>query len=167
MTDIGLRTRWGAIWGGMFTFASIWAVFEALGYAIFNSANAAPGQGVSLGMEIWTVILTIIAMYVGGLETGRLAGVIDRHDGLVHGMIMFGLSTVSAAILLVVASGIVVAGAAVRGGGNVLGVVAGTEWAWFIGLVLGWLAAMGGASTGAVRRIAAERRPPVEMRPAA
>ena len=45
-------------------------------------------------MGVWTVVLTISAMYVAGLETGHLAGVVARHDGLMHGMMMFGLAVV-------------------------------------------------------------------------
>ncbi|HLI63995.1 MAG TPA: hypothetical protein VKV05_11380, partial [Terriglobales bacterium] len=97
-------TNWGAIWAGVFTFAAIWAVFEALAVAIF-------GAGFSMGMAIWTIVLTVIAMYIAGLETGRLADVANRHDGLIHGVIMFGLSVVSAALLMSVANGLFAGGA--------------------------------------------------------
>jgi len=46
-------------------------------------------------MGIWTVALTIIAMYFAGFETARLAGFSTRHDGLVHGLMMFDLTFVS------------------------------------------------------------------------
>jgi hypothetical protein len=31
------RTDWSAVWGGAFTFAAIWMVFESLALAIFGS----------------------------------------------------------------------------------------------------------------------------------
>ncbi len=164
-----MRTDWGAIWAGVFTFAAIWAVFEALGYALFNSgANVHAGAGASVGLSIWTVVLTIIAMYVAGLETGRLAGVVTQHDGLVHGIIMFGLSVVSVIIVSSVAGGLWMAGTGLRGG-YVLSLTTGAEWAEFVALFLGWLAAMGGASTGVARRYVETRQPsqPIQMRPAA
>ena len=93
------RTDWGAIWGGVFCFTAIWAVFGSLGFAIFassaNPSSAAPVLNMSTGIAIWCVVLTAIAMYVAGVETGRLARVATRHDGLVHGLMMFGLSVVS------------------------------------------------------------------------
>lgn len=158
----GLRTNWGAIWGGVFTFAAVWMVFEALAVAIFTDRASA-------GMQIWTVILTIIAMYVAGLETGRLAGLTNRHDGLVHGIIMFGLALVSTVVLMTLATGVVVGATAPRVG-YVFAFGPGTEWAGFFALFLGWLAAMGGASTGVARRSLEIRRPvepPIEIRPAA
>ena len=91
------RTDWGAIWGGIFTFAAIWAVFESLALAIFRTPAAA--TGMEAGKALWTIALTVIAMYIAGLETGRLAGIATRHDGLIHGLMMFGLVATLAARL--------------------------------------------------------------------
>jgi len=156
---LGSATRWGAIWAGVFTFAAIWAVFEALAVAIFPNT-----AGGSVGFQVWTVILTVIAMYVAGLETGRLAAIANRHDGLIHGMVMFGLSTVSAVILTAFATGALYGSAA-----HAVAITAGTQWGYFCALFLGWLAAMGGASTGVARRFVATSVPrePIQMRPAA
>jgi hypothetical protein len=154
------RPNWGAIWAGVFTFMAIWSVFGLLGMAIFSSpANPAKAvSGMSVGMGIWGIILTIIAMYVGGLATGRLAGINNRRDGIVHGMIMFGLSVM--AILIVVALG---AGSAANAqtaattvgasSSYVLTAFADLGWIGFVALLLGWLAAMGGAFQGVQRRM--------------
>jgi hypothetical protein len=166
------RTDWGAIWAGVFCFVAIWSVFGLLGEAIFasasNPASSNPVTGMSVGMSIWRIILTIIAMYVAGRETGRLAGVASRHDGLVHGMIMFGLSVVSTVVILVLA------GATLSGGAGItttsahspyaLTIFADLGWAGFVALLLGWLAAMGGASTGVTQKPANNIR---DIRPAA
>jgi len=167
-----LQTSWGAIWGGVFTFAAIWSVFEVLGLAIFSSASphvAAVNTGMSVGMSIWTIVLTIIAMYVAGLETGRLSAVTTRHDGLVHGIIMFGLSVISMIVLTSLAAGLWSVAGTVRAG-YLTNLTAGAEWAEFVALFLGWLAAMGGASTGVARGNLETRQPaqpPIPMRPAA
>jgi hypothetical protein len=163
----GMRANRGAIWAGVFSFAAIWTVFEALGLAIFPGAPATQG-GASVGMAIWTIVLTIIAMYVAGLETGRLVGATTRHEGLIHGIIMFGLSVVSTIVLTSLVSGFWLPAAAGRGQFT-LTFNAGAQWAEFLALFLGWLAAMGGASAGVTRRYLGARQPsqPVEMRPAA
>lgn len=153
--------NWGAIWVGVFTFIGIWSVFGLLGAAIFASAanpNAArPITGMSVGMSIWGIVLTIIAMYVAGLETGRLAEVTSRHEGVTHGMAMFGLSVVAALIV------VVLGGNSLNAGANesvhnpyILDVVSGLGWAGFVALFLGWLAALGGASAGARRKAESE-----------
>lgn len=154
------RVNWGAIWAGVFTFTAIWSVFGLLGLAIFASnANpnaTAPVTGQSAGIAVWSIILTIIAMYVAGLETGRLSGVASRHDGLIHGMIMFGLSVVAAIVLTTLAGAVLSGGSGVQGSahnGYALGIFADLGWSGFVALLLGWLAAMGGGSQGAGRRI--------------
>lgn len=156
------RTDWGAIWGGVFTFAAIFTIFEALALAILPA-------GATTGFQIWTVVLTIIAMYVAGLETGRLAGITTRHDGLIHGIMMFGLSVVSTLVLSAV---VTQAMSVANGSHTTYSLLAGTstEWATFLALFLGWLAAMGGASAGVANRTIEVRQPvqpPIQMRPAA
>lgn len=149
------RTDWGAIWAGMFTFLSIWSVFGLLGLAIFASAAspaaARPVLGMSVGMGVWSIILTIIAMYVAGRETGRLAAVTNRHDGLIHGMVMFGLSVAATLIITTLGGAALSGGTGVNGTANspyILTVFADLGWIGFVALFLGWLAAMFGASSG-------------------
>jgi hypothetical protein len=172
------RTSWGAIWAGVFTFVAIWSVFGLLGQAIFaSSANPnaqQPVTGMSVGMGIWAVILTIIAMYVAGRETGRLAAVPTRHDGLIHGMIMFGLSVVAVIVLTVLGGTSLSGGTGVNGTAHspyVLTVFADLGWIGFVALFLGWLAAMAGASQGAAPTRTLTRTEEVEntrrIRPAA
>jgi len=167
------RTDWGAIWAGAFTFIAIWSVFGFLGKAIFasaaNSGTASTGNGLSVGMAIWAIVLTIIAMYVAGLETGRLAAVASRHDGLVHGMIMFGLAVVASLVIMILAGNGLAAGTPIEGTVHnpyLLDLFTGMGWVGFLSLFLGWLAAMGGAFTGASRKVQAARNVQ-QIRPAA
>jgi hypothetical protein len=148
------QVDWGAIWAGMFTFVAIWSVFGVLGAAIFASAAnpsaAHPVMEMGVGMSIWAVILTIIAMYVAGLETGRLAAVSSKSEAIIHGMAMFGLSMVAVLVLLAV-GGSTIMGATTSASAHspfVLSVISGLGWAGFISLFLSWLAAMIGASSG-------------------
>ena len=146
--------NWGAIWAGAFAFIAIWSVFGLLGEAIFASIanpNAAyPIMAMSVGIGFWTVILTVLAMFVGGLTTGRLAGVNRTSDAIVYGMVMFGLSI--AAALAVSALGAFGFGTFMITSGVVhsvhaLSVFATFGWIGFVALFLGWLAAVGGASS--------------------
>lgn len=176
-TSRASRTDWGAIWAGVFTFVAIWSVFGLLGIAIFasvgNSDAANPLVGMSLGMDIWAVVLTIIGMYVAGRETGRLAAVGNRHDGLIHGMIMFGLSVMAVVLLAVVAG--TNSGSSLSGGTGLIdgmhsrylsGLSVNLGWTGFLSMFLGWLAAMGGAST-AVQHKSQPERTAQQIRPAA
>lgn len=160
---------WRAIWAGVFTFIAIWSVFGFLGLAIFassaNPSSAQPVMGMSVGMGIWAIVLTIIAMYVAGRETGRLAAVTNRHDGLIHGIIMFGLSVAAVWVITALAGGLLGTGTA--GGTHspyALTLTVNVSWILFVSLFLGWLAAMGGASTGAGRRARPEQQPVQEIK---
>ena len=149
--------NWGAVWGGVFTFAAIWSVFGLLGVAVFaSSANpnaARPVTGMSFGEEVWAVILTIIAMYVAGFVTGRLAAVTTRHEGAAHGQAMFGLSVTGVILLLILASAGMTSGTAVSSHSPyILGAIADIGWAGFVALFLGWLGAMLGGSQGQRQR---------------
>lgn len=167
----GLRTNWAAIWAGLFTFGAIWITFEMLGVAIFH------GTGGVWGMGTWTIILSIIAMYIAGLETGRLSGAASRHEGLIHALVMFGLSMVG--LILMVAITDAATGAAIAASNGAAPVATtgffrllapGAEWAEWLALFLSFCAAMAGGSTGVARYTAPARQPvepPISMRPAA
>jgi hypothetical protein len=146
------------VWGGTFIFAAIWTVFEFLAVAIFGIAHL--GSAIAL----WTIVLTIIAMWVAGMETARLAGYSTRHDGIAHGLMMFGLA-ITGAMAGVLLSTTVLGTATVRDALS-NGIAPGTAWTAFLSLFLGWLAAMGGASTG-IERKKELVRDTVPMRPAA
>jgi hypothetical protein len=147
--------RWSAVWAGTFAFIAIWSVFGLLGEAIFasaaspNSANTV-GSGIGWGMGIWSIILTMIAMYVAGRVTAEFSGVTTRHDAMLAGMTMFGLSVTSTIVLVVLAGSALAGGTGVAnaGKGAVIGTLTGLGWAGFVSLFLGWLCAMWGASSG-------------------
>lgn len=150
------RTDWGAIWAGVFCFLGIWSVFGMLGVAIFASAanpNAAqPVTGMSVGEAAWGIVLTAIAMYVAGRETGRLANVDNKTDGLVHGLIMFGLGVIAALILTILGGATLSGGTGVEAGAHnpyILSVFTWLGWGGFVALLLGWIGAMAGASQSA------------------
>jgi len=165
------RTDWGAIWSGVFTFIAIWSVFGALGLAIFASAaspNAAnPVTGMSTGMGIWVIVLTTVAMYIAGQASGRLAGLTNRHDGLLHGLVMFGLSVAGVIVLISIAGSTLSGGAGVNAGVHssyAYNLVSTMGWWGFVALLLGWLAAMVGASAGVEQKPVAVQQ---QIRPAA
>lgn len=148
-------TSWGAIWAGMFTFVAIWSVFGMLGEAIFSSAanpNAPqPVSGMSVGMGFWSVILTVIAMYVAGRVTGHLANVLDRGTRIMHGIAMFGLSVMAVVVTVILGGTALSGGTGLAGGAHspyMLTVFSDIGWIGFACLLLGWLAAIGGAAQG-------------------
>jgi len=95
---------WTGIFAGTFLFLAIETTFGVLGAAIFGSATnpaaANPiGPGVSAGLGIWMVILSIIALYFAGQLAGRLAGANTRNMGMYAGLVTFGMSVFSAILI--------------------------------------------------------------------
>lgn len=167
VTTVVSRPNWGAIWAGVFTFLGIWTVWGLLGMGVFSSsANpgaAAPVAGMGIGITIWSVILTIVALFFAGRVTGHLAGIGNRRDGAVHGMIMFGLSMVSAVVAVALIGRAISPTGMIGGAHNpfALSVGASLGYGGFIATLLGWIAAMWGASIGTqmIRRSAVEEEP--------
>ncbi|HTZ76151.1 MAG TPA: hypothetical protein VMB47_19710 [Candidatus Aquilonibacter sp.] len=155
LETIEARTRpnWGAIWAGTFTFIAIWSVFGSLGLGIFASAASPsanqPVMGMNVGMAAWSILLTIIAMFVAGRTTERLAGITTAREGMFQGMVMFGLS-VTAALLIVLIGGNAFGNTAVGAGPHnayIIDLFTYLGWTLFVALFLGWLGALFGAST--------------------
>lgn len=113
LEQTGFRLSWGAIVAGMFVATALHVVLALLGLAIgmdvWSPGDRVDTLGASLG--IWTVVSGIIALFVGGLVTGRLAGVLTRGDGALHGAVLWSLATILAAWLITSGIGTIVGGA--------------------------------------------------------
>ena len=82
----GFRLSWGAVFAGFVVAMAIQITLGLLGIALGLSIT-------STGGLIWAVLTILVALFVGGLTTGRLAGILRRSDGLLHGAVLWGLST--------------------------------------------------------------------------
>lgn len=175
MEDLSMRAEgrsisgesidWNAIWTGLFTFIGIWSVFGLLGVAIVPAGNAS----AKVGLGIWSVILTAIAMFIAGRQTGSGARLAGRYDGVRHGMVMFGLSLVATILLMMSGSVFLTdfpALTTAARSSDLVQVFTSSGWVPFAALFLGWLGAILGASSSGSSKTA-ERSTVREMRPAA
>lgn len=114
----GFRLSWGAILAGAVVATALQMVFSVLGLAIglgaYDVGDAARPFGI--GAAVWVLLTALVTLFVGGMTTGRLAGVLTRGDGMLHGIVLWGVSALLAAWM--VASG---AGALLGGAFNVVG----------------------------------------------
>jgi hypothetical protein len=164
------RSSWGAIFAGTFAALAVWATFGALGLAIFSS-NANPNAprpltGMPVGEGFWIVILSMIALYVGGRVTASLADVRTKTSGVIHGFVMFGLSTFAALLISAMIAGSATMTTAAATGTThspyLLNTIAGGGYIIFIACLLGGCTAMWGAAHGLPR---VGRRPGVVESP--
>ena len=97
------RLRWGAIFGGAFVALALWALLYVFGLAVgLSSINGQDGQFSFPGLftGIWAIVAPLLALFVGGIVAGRTAGAQDRGSGTIHGLVLWGFTTLLSGFLL-------------------------------------------------------------------
>lgn len=120
--------RWGALFAGAFVAVGVWGLLHMLGMSSglisVDPEEASSLRGAGIGTGIWSLIAPIIALFVGGLATGRLAGPLSKLTGAIYGAVMWSLATIASLLILSTTVGAVVGGA-VSVGGQVASAAAG------------------------------------------
>jgi hypothetical protein len=148
------RLSWGAIFGGTFSALGLWLLLYVFGLAIgFSTVHVKGGDGFrpsGMFVGIWALISPLVALFVGGWVAGRGAGVVGRSSGAVHGLVMWGLTTVlGATVAATTVSALLTSAFAAGHDLTVTGDAARAFWGMFGALLLGLLAAVIGGFTGA------------------
>jgi hypothetical protein len=169
---------WSGIFAGTFLFLAIEATFGILGVAIFatatNPSSANPiGPGISTGIGIWMVVLSIISLYFAGKLASRLSGASTPSLGMHAGLVTFGMSIFTTVLMAGMVLGSTVGGVTSIGA-NATRLVdiltLGGYWT-FVALILGMIAAgwggMHGAMSGEKRAVAKMSRTAPEQKQAA
>lgn len=91
------QMRWSAVFAGTALAVGLWILLQALGMGLGLSAvdtdDAGSLKGVGIGTGIWSLIAPLIAVFLGAMLTGRLAGTRDRKVGAMHGSVTWALAT--------------------------------------------------------------------------
>jgi hypothetical protein len=121
---------WGAIFAGVvFVLAISWLLYllgVAFGLTVVEPAEV-PEAGEELGWSaaIWMLVTSLIAFFLGGLFTARIAGIIDKTEGMLHGLAVWGVSILLALLLGVAGvSTLLQTGQSLAKGGAALGTMA-------------------------------------------
>ncbi len=109
------RISWGAVFAGALLALITELALSLLGAGIGLSTidplqEQNPVNGLGTGAVIWYGLSTLVALYVGGLVAGRLAGAPRRADGLLHGLLSWALVTLFTFYLLTTAVGSIISG---------------------------------------------------------
>lgn len=100
------RIAWSAIFAGVVLVFAIELLLNSLGAGIGlgmvqPDTGGTPSAGsFGTGAGIWLLLSTIIAFVVSGYVAGHLAGPPSRFDGLLHGLVVWGLTMLLALYLL-------------------------------------------------------------------
>ena len=122
-SHIHRRISWGAILGGVVLVVTIQLVLSLLGAGIgldtvnTNAGTTPDASSLRIGAGAWWIVSSIIALAFGGYAAAWLAGVELRWDGLLHGLITWGIATLLTVWLLSSAIGGVMGGGASALGG--------------------------------------------------
>ncbi len=173
------RISWGAIFAGTIVALVIELALSLLGMGvglgIINPATEEnPLGGVGAGAGIWLAISTLIALFAGGWVAARLAGFPRRMNGVLHGIVVWGVVTLFSFYLMTTTVGALISGVAGVVGkgvsliGSGIGATRGSAlqvtqetmdtlskaaiWA-FVGVVLGAIASAVGGAIGAPKEM--------------
>jgi len=109
------RISWGAIIGGTIIALVTQITLSLLGIGIGASTihvqTGQTGSGLGSGSAIWLVLTILISLFAGGYVAGRLAGLPAKQEGMLHGLITFGLVTLLSLYFLTTALGAIIGGA--------------------------------------------------------
>lgn len=111
------RVSWGAILVGAVIALSLQMLLNLLGIGIgassINVSNGStPGEGLAIGAGIWFAIAALISLCAGGWVSGRLAGIPNRNDGMLHGFATWSVSSILTVVLLSSVVGGIIGGSA-------------------------------------------------------
>ena len=117
------RVSWAAIFGGVVLVVTVQLLLSLLGAGIglgtvnTNAGTTPDASSLGIGAGAWWIISSIIALAFGGYVAAWLAGIELRWDGLLHGLITWGIATLLTVWLLSSAIGGIIGGGASALGG--------------------------------------------------
>jgi hypothetical protein len=110
------RISWAAIFGGVILVVTIQLLLGLLGAGIglgtvnTNNGTTPDASSIGMGAALWWIVSGIIALGFGGYVSAWLAGIEIKWDGILHGLITWGIATLLTVYLLTSAVGSVIGG---------------------------------------------------------
>jgi hypothetical protein len=99
--------RWSAVFAGALAGITVWLILELLclgtALSVIDPDRVGTARSFALGTTLWSLIVPLIAMFVGGLLAGRLAGYTDHRFAGLHGLLV-GAVTAVLGVLAIVSS---------------------------------------------------------------
>lgn len=106
--------RWGAIVGGIVSGSASYLLLALLGVAVgltaVDPSATEPVGRVPLATGIWTGISMLVGAFIGGYVAGHMSGLSRSMDGMLHGFVSWGATTLLYAFLTTTALGALLGG---------------------------------------------------------
>src|SRR2546423_4827817 len=116
LTHIHRRISWAAIFGGVTLVVAVQLLLSLLGAGVglgtvnTNLGSTPTASSLGIGAGVWWVVSSCIALGLGGYVAAWLAGIEIRFDGVLHGLITWGIATLLTIYLLTSAIGGIIGG---------------------------------------------------------
>lgn len=100
------RVSWSAILAGVVLVVAIEAVLALAGLAAGlgaihpGHADSAAASRLGVGAAIWWLLSSVLALLAGCAAAARMAGVATRSDGVLHGLVVWGVALLLTLTLL-------------------------------------------------------------------
>jgi hypothetical protein len=110
------RMSWPAVFAGVTIAIAVQIVLGLLGTGIGMSlvdpvsGSTPSASGFGIGAGLWWVVSTIVALGAGSYAASRIAGLTERFDGFVHGLVIWGVTLIITLYLLSSAVGSIIGG---------------------------------------------------------
>ena len=110
------RIAWSAIFAGVVLVFAIELLLNALGAGVGLSlvqpdSGGGPSAGAfGAGAGLWLLVCTVLAFVFAGFAAARLAGAPSHFDGMLHGLVVWGLTLLLALYMLGSAAGGLIGG---------------------------------------------------------
>jgi len=109
------HVSWGAIFAGATLAIATQMLLTLLGAGIglvaLGATEGARAEPFGIGAAIWWLITGLVSLFIGGLAAGRLSRAGYAIDGLLHGLLVWSVTTVFSAWLLTTAAANLIGGA--------------------------------------------------------
>ena len=91
------RISWGAIFAGAVVAVVVGLMLNLLGLGIglstFDFGPSDTAKGFGIAQAVWFTISSLLSLFAGGWVAGHLAGIPRKIDGMLHGLVAWGLTT--------------------------------------------------------------------------
>ncbi len=110
------RISWAAIFGGVVLVVGVQVLLSLLGAGIglgaidVNAGTTPNASTLGIGAGLWWIVSSLIALGFGGYVAAWLAGIETRWDGMLHGLVTWGIAIMVTLYLLTSTIGAVLGG---------------------------------------------------------
>jgi hypothetical protein len=104
IAPVRTRVSWSSVFAGAVVALAVYVLLATFGAALgFSLADRVSERSLGISAAIWSIVSVLVALFIGGFVTAQCAVGQTPTEGLVHGIILWGV--VFTALLWLLASG--------------------------------------------------------------